>query len=258
MHPILNIAIQAAIKGGNNIIQAYDKNTFNYLKNKEILKKEIFKTKNIIINLIKKSYFHHHILFHYNNLKLKKFKNPTWVINLIHGKKNFKKRFPNFCISITIFIRNKINSSVIYDPLKNELFTAVNGHGAQINGHRMRSSKENLFKKIFISAKINYLLCKNHHIFYQILKNIFEKGISFRSTNLIPLDLVYLANGRIDCIIEHNFQMKNYYSGILHVKESGGIISDYTGGFDYNNKTVIIANNSKILSFILKKMKLLY
>ncbi|CAL4321120.1 Inositol-1-monophosphatase [Buchnera aphidicola (Chaitophorus sp. 3695)] len=257
MHPILNIAVQAAIKGGNNIIQAYDKSTFNYLKNEDILQKEIYKTKNVIINLIKKSYFQHHILFNYNNLKLRKFKNPTWIVNLIHGKKNFKKRFPNFCISITIFIKKKIHSSVIYDPLKNELFTAVNGHGAQINGHRMRSSQTYALKKIFVSAKINYMLFKNN-IFYNVLKKIFKKGISFRSTSLIPLDLVYLANGKIDCIIEQNFQMKNYYSGILHVKETGGIISDYKGGFDYNNKTVIIANNSKILSLILKEIKSLY
>ncbi|MCW5197691.1 inositol monophosphatase family protein [Buchnera aphidicola] len=258
MHPILNIAIQAAIKGGNNIIQAYDKNTFNYLKNKEILQKEIYKTKNMIINLIKKSYFKHHILFNYNSSKLKKFKNPTWIINLIHGKKNFKKRFPNFCVSITIFVQKKINSSVIYDPLKNELFTAVNGHGAQINGHRMRSSKTYLLKKIFVSAKINYMIFQKNHIFYKILKKIFKKGIIFRSTNLVPLDLAYLANGRIDCIIEYNFKIKNYYSGILHVKETGGIISDYQGGFDYNNKTVIIANNAKVLSLILKKIKSLY
>lgn len=252
MHPILNIAIQIAIKGGNNIIQAYDKSTFNYLKNEEILKKEIFKTRNIIINLIKKSYFQHHILFNYNNLKLKQFNNPTWVINLIHGKKNFKKRFPNFCISITIFIKKKIHYSIIYDPLKNELFTAVDGHGAQINGHRMRCPQTHTLKKIFISTKIDYMLFKHNHIFYKILKKIFKKKIFFRTTNLIPLDLVYLANGRIDCIIEKNFQMKKYYSGILHIKETGGIISDYQGGFDYNNKTVIIANNSKILSLILK------
>ncbi|CAL4320999.1 Inositol-1-monophosphatase [Buchnera aphidicola (Periphyllus testudinaceus)] len=256
MHPILNIAIRAARKGGNNIIQTYDKKIFNNLENKKILIQEIKKSYKIITYIIKKSYPKHHILNNYNQFKLKNSKNPVWIINLIHGKKNFEKRFPSFCISISIFFRNIINISVIYDPLKNEIFTAVKGHGAQVNGYRMKSSNSNILHKSYLSSNINCVFLKNELFNYKILKNLLNKGVIFRTTSLIPLDLSYLSDGRIDCMLEFNFKIKNYYSGILHVRESGGIISDFKGGCNYKNKLAIIANNSRLLKLIINEIKL--
>ncbi|WP_343187578.1 inositol monophosphatase family protein [Buchnera aphidicola (Periphyllus koelreuteriae)] len=256
MHPILNIAIRAARKGGNNIIQIYDKKVFYNIKNKKIFKEKIKESNQIIKNIIKKSYPKHHILNRYNYFKLKNFKNPVWIVNLIHGKKNFKKKFPNFCISIAIFFKNKLNISVIYDPLKNEIFSAVRGYGSQVNGYRMRSINSNTLYKSYLSSRIDLIFLKNKKIYFNILKNLFNKGVIFRTTSLIPLDLSYLSDGRIDFILEFDFKIKNYYSGMLQVKESGGIISDFQGGCNYNNKLAIIANNLNLLKLIINEIKL--
>jgi myo-inositol-1(or 4)-monophosphatase len=255
MHPILNIAIRAARKGGNNITQAYDKKIFDYYENKKFLKKEISITNNFIYNLIKKSYPNHNIIIYNKNLNFKKFFHPTWIINVIYGKKNFIKRYPNFCISIVVFIENKIQISVIYDPLKNEIFTAVFGKGAQVNGYRMRCSKNILLKNSFFSCRINNIFLEKNKEYLKILKKIFNKKVIFRSTSLIPLDLVYLADGRIDFILENEFKIKNYYPGILQIQESGGIISDYQETFNKNKKIVILANNIQFIKLIINEIK---
>ncbi|NIH16607.1 MAG: inositol monophosphatase [Buchnera aphidicola (Periphyllus lyropictus)] len=258
MHPILNIAIRIAVQGGNKIIQAYDKKIYDNKKNKKILIQIINKSKNIIFNLIKKSYPKHKIIINNSLISLKKFINPTWVINILHGKKNFIKRFPNFCISIAIFIKKKICISVIYDPLKNELFTSVSGKGSQVNGYRMRSSKNYLLKNSFFSTKINNVFINKNIIFIKILNKIFKKKVIFRSNNLLPLDLAYLADGRIDFILDFNFKIKNYYSGLLQVQESGGVISDYLGGCNYEKNIVIIANNLKLMRLIISEINSIF
>ncbi|NIG99209.1 MAG: inositol monophosphatase [Buchnera aphidicola (Periphyllus acericola)] len=257
MHPILNIAIRAARKGGNNIIQFYDKKIFNDFEKKKIFIQEIYKTRKIIINIIKNSYPQHNIFTKYNSIKFKNFKNPIWIINLFNGKKNFLKKFPNFCISIVIFFKKILNISVIYDPFRNEIFTAVKGNGAQVNGYRMRCSSFNSLNKSYFSLKLKSIFLNKKKKYLKILKNLFKKGVIFRTTSLIPLDLSYLSDGRIDFMLDFNFKINNYYSGILQVKESGGIISDYKGGCNYNNKIAIIANNSNLLKLIINEIKLL-
>ncbi|CAL4321063.1 inositol monophosphatase family protein [Buchnera aphidicola] len=257
MYPILNIAIQAARQGGNQITQSYDKKIFDYYENKNFLNKKINIANNSIIELIKKFYPQHHILTYKKNLEFKKFIHPTWIINVLHGKKNFTKRYPIFCISIVIFIKNKISFSVIYDPLKNEIFTAVRGNGAQVNGYRMRCSKQNSLKNSFLSLKIKNIFNKKNKMYLNILKEFFSHGVILRNSSVLALDLAYLADGRIDFILEKNFKINNYYSGILQIKESGGIISDYHGGYNYNNNITIIANNVKFIKLIISKIKLI-
>ncbi|CAL4320987.1 inositol monophosphatase family protein [Buchnera aphidicola] len=258
MYPILNIAIQAARKGGNNITQAYDRKTSQYFQNQNFLKKEIKYTNYFIINLIKKFYPQHNIIIYKKNLNFKKFLQPTWIINIFHGKKNFQKRYPCFCVSIVIFIKNKINFSVIYDPLKNEIFTAVRGNGAQINGYRTRCSKTFLLKNSFLSSKIDNVFQKKNEIYLRILKKIFNQGVILRNTGILPLDLAYLAAGRIDFILENNFKIQNYYPGILQIKESGGILNSYQIKYNNHNKNIIIiANNIQLIKLIISKIKLI-
>ncbi|MDE5285899.1 MAG: inositol monophosphatase, partial [Buchnera aphidicola] len=102
----------------------------------------------IIKDIIYKSYPDHIILDKNNYSIIDKNKKIYWIINELDGKNNFSKYLPHFCISIAIIIKGITEISVIYDPIKNDLFTAVKGHGSQLNGYRIRCTNTNTLESI--------------------------------------------------------------------------------------------------------------
>ncbi|MBZ2279746.1 MAG: inositol monophosphatase, partial [Buchnera aphidicola] len=96
-----------------------------------------------------------HIILDKNNYSMiNENKKIYWVINELDGKNNFSKYLPHFCISIAIIIKGITEISVIYDPIKNDLFTSVKGHGSQLNGYRIRCTNTNTLESIIIAVNL--------------------------------------------------------------------------------------------------------
>ncbi|HXK00655.1 MAG TPA: inositol monophosphatase family protein [Buchnera sp. (in: enterobacteria)] len=259
MYPMLNIAVRAARKGGSIIIQNYDTHKHliehkNHYKD-NIINKIIQTTYNTMIDVIHKVYPNHFIYTkkYYNIFKENSI---TWIINPLDGINNFEKQFPHFCLSIAVIIKNRTEISVIYDPLKNELFTAIKGQGAQLNGYRMRCSNIHTLENSKIG--INFLMNKQYKTknYFKIVELLLENDIHLISSGSTVLDLAYLASGRLDGVFNFYLEPRNILSGELQIRESGGIVSEITGGcYDYLHSKSLVTGNSKFLRVILSKIR---
>ncbi|HET9678894.1 MAG: inositol monophosphatase family protein [Buchnera aphidicola (Tetraneura akinire)] len=260
MYPMLNIAIRAVRKSGNLLIQKYDlkKNIINLdkKKNDHFIKNVINVVQNKMIEIIQKSYPDHVIDSQYKIHKTFLKKTIVWIINPIDGIDNFKKNLPHFSTSIAIKIKNNTVISAIYDPFKNELFTAINGKGAQLNGYRIRCSEIHSFS--ISSIAINDNIHKNQKLSFLYLKIInllILQKVKFRCTGSSTLDLAYIANGRFDFLLHCNFKPYFFLAGQLQLKESGSLICDINGGSNYLQSGIALIGNYKFIRIIQKKIK---
>ncbi|WP_343377794.1 inositol monophosphatase family protein [Buchnera aphidicola (Formosaphis micheliae)] len=259
MHPVLNIAVRAARQAGNTIIQNYDGKIYssveNYNGKENIINTIQYTIYKKMINIIHKAYPNHFVYTIHDNFQLNTNK-IYWIINTLDGIINFKKKIPHFCLSIAVIIKNKIETSLIYDPLKNELFSSIRGKGAQLNGYRMRCSEVNVLKNSMIGINIPTNNKFDKINYFKIIEFLLSNNINYISSGSSVLNLAYLASGRLDGLFDLCIEQNNFFSGALQIRESGGIISELTGNC-YNNlhsKSVIIGN-SKLLRIIVSDIK---
>ncbi|QCI21586.1 inositol monophosphatase [Buchnera aphidicola (Hyadaphis tataricae)] len=260
MHPMLNIAIRAVRRGGNIIIQNYDTQKFvkeNGEKNNIFIQNIMYKTKTAISAIIYKSYPNHIILNKSQNILLEQHENNTvWIVNELDGKKNFIKNFPHFCISIAVIVKKKIEISVIYDPIRNDLFTAVKGQGSQLNGYRTRCTNITSLKYATVAVNLPNYIYDQSFAYFQIYKKLILSGVSFRLTGSTVLDSAYVAAGRIDCLFDFNLEPSNFIAGKLQVREAGCLISDFTGGHeDHHCHSGNLTSSPKFIRLITEKIR---
>ncbi|QCI19348.1 inositol monophosphatase family protein [Buchnera aphidicola] len=255
MHPILHIAIRAIRKNGNFLLQNYDRKKLEKEKKENIIyivKKMIHMLEKNIFFTIQKSYPNHILLKNKFTPTKLNIKNVYWIINALNGTENFINNIPHFCIGISIIIKNKIEISVIYDPIKNDLFTSVKGQGSQLNGYRMRCSGSDMNdNNLIVSMHYPSNFNKKMLTYYtQILEKLILKKIIIRNSGSFLLDLAYVAAGKITCLF--NFDKKNYnlYIGELQIRESGGLIKSINASNICNNEKLSLLGNFKSIAII--------
>ncbi|RKG32312.1 inositol monophosphatase family protein [Acinetobacter tianfuensis] len=176
-----------------------------------------------------------------------------WVIDPLDGTLNFINGFPHFCVSIAVQHKGVTQHGVIYDPVKDELFSASRGRGAMLNQRRIRVNvKDNLsntfmgvghaFRKIRNGEVVSY--AKNH---FDSLLNVTEAGAQYRRAGSAALDLAYVAAGRLDGYFELGLKPWDIAAGELIVKEAGGTVVDARGGSDSMENGQVIACSMKML-----------
>ena len=166
-------------------------------------------------------------------------KDIYWVIDPIDGTINFMHGIPHFAISIGLMIEGKLESGLIFDPIKNEIFFAEKNNGAFFNNQRIRVSKRN---------KINECLFASNNEGVKFA----TPTLNMRNTGCAALDLAYVGSGRLDGFFHNKINLWDIAAGILIVDEAGGKVS----GFDYKNinNMDIIATNSNIFQEIEAKL----
>ncbi|CAL4321341.1 Inositol-1-monophosphatase [Buchnera aphidicola (Thelaxes suberi)] len=260
MHPILNIAIRIVRKVGAFILQVYDSQSFAHHDQQNtisIVNTVIVKSEKIMVDMIKKFYPDHKILSTYNIRE--KFENNKiyWLINPLSGKINFSKKIPYFCTSISIIINKKVEASVIYDPLQNELFTSVKGQGSKLNGFRTRCIQPYSIKNTIISINNNfiYTICTNN-IYSEFLNQMNFDGIQIKCLGSLTLNLAYVSVGRTSGLICIQSPFLKILSGELQIRESGGLINNFNSNMNIiqNNKETnmldIVVGSSKLIKYV--------
>jgi len=176
-----------------------------------------------------------------------------WIIDPLDGTLNFINGFPHFCVSIAVQHKGITQHGVIYDPVKDELFSASRGRGAMLNQRRIRVNvKDNLsntfmgvghaFRKIRNGEVVSY--AKNH---FDTLLNVTEAGAQYRRAGSAALDLAYVAAGRLDGYFELGLKPWDIAAGELIVKEAGGTVVDARGGSESMENGQVIACSMKML-----------
>ncbi len=256
MHPLVNIATKAAFAAGEvitrhiyklNDLQITEKETNHFVSEVDI------KAEHIIIDTIRKSYPDHAILTEESGLHAGN-DECVWIIDPLDGTHNYIHGVPHYAVSIGVQIKNRIEHAVIYDPQKNECFSATRGGGARCNERRIRVSSRYNLKEALLGASFSHhssLQQKNLAAF----QAFFDKCLGLRRMGSAALDLAYVAAGRFDGFWGLGLQPWDIAAGSLLVKESGGLVSDCHGTEDYMKKGDIIAGNPKIFKAIVQTMQ---
>ncbi|MBV9576493.1 MAG: inositol monophosphatase [Gammaproteobacteria bacterium] len=255
--PIINIAVEAARTAGNIITRALQRLDLVKIHEKQpndYVTEVDQRVEQEIISIIRKAYPSHGILGEESGEQ--KGDDYQWIIDPIDGTRNFIHGFPHFAVSIAVTYKNKIEHGVIYDPLRQELFTASRGKGAQLNERRIRVGQRKHLAECLLGTGFAYRHAdKNNPIPAKILQAIMPVNGDFRRAGAATLDLAYVACGRLDGFWEMGLHIWDMAAGILLIKEAGGIVCDLHGGEDYLKTGNVVAANSMIIRQFLKTIK---
>ena len=253
MHPMLNIAIRAARTAGDSIVREMDRTRDISIetKGKNDFVTEVDKNaEGIIISVIKNAYPEHAFLAEESGQEGQN--DCLWIIDPLDGTTNFLHGFPHFSVSIALQNKGVLEQAVIYDPLKQELFTASKGKGAQLNNRKIRVSIKNTLDGALLGTGFPY---NNESVMQQFIesyKNLFPNVAGIRRAGVASLDLAYVACGRLDGFWEFNLRPWDIAAGALIIQEAGGINAELTGGADYMKTGNIISANPKMIKAMLK------
>tara|TARA_X000001036_G_scaffold436026_1_gene478412 strand:+ start:1593 stop:2363 length:771 start_codon:yes stop_codon:yes gene_type:complete len=253
MHPMLTIAIRAARAAGDSIVREMDR-TYDISiedKGKNDFVTEVDRNaEEIIISTIQKSYSDHAFLGEETGQRGKS--DYIWIIDPLDGTTNFLHNFPHFAVSIALQHKGILEQAVIYDPLKQELFTATKGKGALLNNRKIRVSAKNELDGALLGTGFPYNNEKAMLKFIESYKALFPRVAGIRRAGVASLDLAYVASGRLDGFWEFNLKQWDIAAGILLIQEAGGISAELTGGVNYLESGNIISANPKLLKAMLK------
>lgn len=256
MQPMLNIAITAARAAAEIIIRNLD--NLDRLKISEKENQEFFsevdvKAEQAIINHIHKAYPEHGIIAEesgsYNDNA-----ETVWIIDPLDGTTNFLRGFPFFSVSLAVRIKNKIEHGVVFDPIRQECFSASRGYGAQMNARRIRVSSRNHLSAAVIGAGFPVRNPSLASTFIPTAESLFGNCAGIRRSGSAALDLAYVANGRLDGMFEFNLRPWDFAAGSLLIKEAGGLISDFAGTEQFHKSGNIVAGNPKIFKALLQTL----
>ena len=188
--------------------------------------------------------------------EIKNDKEFKWIIDPIDGTSNFLHGIPHFAISIGLEQNNEIVCGIIYDPIKDEMFSAEKGNGSYLNNQRIRVSARKKLKDCMIFTGGPRHNAKNMELSLQEYKKFSsEVLIPIRKLGSAALDLAYVAAGRCDGFWQRNLSYWDIAAGIILVKEAGGFVTDFEGNKGFIENKTILAANSKINEEMIKILK---
>ena len=169
-----------------------------------------------------------------------------WIIDPIDGTANFLHGIPHFAISVGLEHNNEIICGIIYDPIKDEMFTAEKGNGSYLNNQRMRVSSRAKLKDCIVFTGGPKFDSKDKDLIMNEYNNFSSKVlIPIRKLGSASLDMAYVAAGRCDGFWQRNLNYWDVAAGIILVKEAGGFVTDFIGENEYiQNKTILVTNSN--------------
>ncbi len=260
MNPIINIGIKAARQAGNTILRYVDRidRLSVEVKGRNDFVSEVDRmAEDEIIEIIQAAYPDHGILAEESGTE----KNPQpqsgeapefqWIIDPLDGTTNFLHGHPDFAVSIGVIHKGNIEHGIIFDPLRNDLYTASRNQGAQLNGRRMRVSGHDKLKQGIIGTGYPSRDMKNYDTWLHCLNTVIKKSGGIRISGCASLDLVSVACGRTDAFWEPGLKPWDLAAGCLMVREARGFVSDFDGEQDFLENGNVIAANRKIFNDLL-------
>ncbi len=153
-----------------------------------------------------------------------------WIVDPLDGTTNFLHGLPHWCISIALELKGEIVAGLIYDPVKDEMFTAEKNEGAFLQRKRLRVSGRQQPRISLVLTGAPHRAKNNHEQFFREYHNIWELGVSIRRMGAAALDLAYVAAGRAEGFWERGLNPWDVAAGMLIVKEAGGFIANIGDG----------------------------
>ncbi|MDP2171752.1 MAG: inositol monophosphatase family protein [Rhodocyclaceae bacterium] len=178
-----------------------------------------------------------------------------WIIDPLDGTTNFIHGFPQYAISIALAHKGALTQAVIFDPNRNELFTASKGGGAFLNDKRIRVSNRAKIDEALLGTGFPYRMFDHVDAYLAIFKDMTRRCAGVRRPGAASLDLAYVAAGRLDGFWEFGLAPWDMAAGALLIIEAGGLVSDLAGESDYLNTGNIVGGNPKVFNQLLQAIQ---
>ncbi len=254
MHALLNVAVMAARRAGAVLIRK--------MRNLEKLKVEEKghndfvsdadrAAEKAVIDCIFKHYPDHAILAEESGKQGES--DHVWIIDPLDGTTNYLHGFPVFAVSIGVQINGRMEHGVVYDPIRQELFTASRGDGAQLDGRRIRTSGQIQFERALIGTGFPFRQANTDlQPYLNMLAKVIQNTAGIRRPGAAALDLAYVAAGRLDAFWETGLAAWDLAAGSLLIREAGGIISGLDGSEDFLETGHVLCGTPKIYKDLAK------
>nr|WP_086941255.1 inositol-1-monophosphatase [Thaumasiovibrio occultus] len=258
MHPMLNIAIRAARKAGNHIAKSLEKADSVQVSTKgfnDLVTNIDKEAEAMIIESIKSSYPEHCFAGEELGVIEGRDKECQWIIDPLDGTANFVRGLPHYAVSIALKMRGRIEVACVYDPMRNELFTATRGQGAQLNNQRIRASQPRDLTGCLIGTGFPFRAKQHTESYMNLLTSVFTDSADVRRSGSAALDLCYVAAGRLDGFFEFGLKPWDIAAGDLIAREAGAITTDFTGNTNYLASGNVVCGNPRVVKPLLAKIR---
>src|SRR5882672_10653316 len=253
MHPMLNIAVKAARRAGSIINRAaLDRSKLEiHSKRANDFVTQVDKAAEAAIIEIIRQAFPDHAILGEESGAIEGKADYRWIIDPLDGTTNFIHGFPQYCVSIALQHRGAIEHGVVYDPAKNELFTASKGRGAFLDDRRIRVTKCAGLKDALVGTGFPFKEQTRLELYMKQLKLIMQTSAGVRRAGAAALDLAYVAAGRLDAFWELGLSPWDMAAGALMVQEAGGLVGDLAGDAGWLERGDIAAATPKVFPQLL-------
>lgn len=247
LHPMLNIAVRAARRAGDIIVRHLDRVQDLRVDTKsrnEFVTEVDRMAEAAILDILRKYYPTHAILAEESGVQAGD--NYQWIIDPLDGTTNFIHGFPQFAVSIALRHEGRIEQAVVYDPLRQELFTASRGRGAFMNDRRIRVSRHPGLEGALLGTGFPFRGLAHLDPYLASLRALIQVTAGIRRAGAAALDLAYVAAGRLDGFWEQGLKPWDMAAGALLIVEAGGMVSDFRGQAEFLASGNLFAGNPNV------------
>ena len=174
----------------------------------------------------------------------------VWIIDPLDGTTNFIHGLPIYCVSIALAVKGRVEQAVVYDPTRNDLFTATRGRGAFMNDRRLRVSKRVRLQECLISTGFPFRPGDDFKTYLSMMSEVMQRSAGLRRPGAAALDLAYVAAGYTDAFFETGLQPWDVAAGSLLVTEAGGLVGNLTGEADFLEQKECLAGSPRIYGLL--------
>ncbi|MGI9235320.1 MAG: inositol monophosphatase family protein [Woeseiaceae bacterium] len=256
MHALLNVAVIAARRAGAVLIRnlvKLEKLKVEKKGHNDYVSEADRAAERAIIDVIQKHYPEHAILAEESGIQGDPNNNTVWIIDPLDGTTNYLHGFPVFAVSIGVKVNGRMSHGVVYDPLRQELFTATRGDGAQLDEHKIRVSGRSELEQALVGTGFPFRQADEELEPYMgMLSKVVKNTSGVRRPGAAALDLCYVAAGRLDAFWETGLAPWDVAAGSLIIREAGGIVSGLDGSEDYLDSGHILCGTPRIYRSLAK------
>ncbi len=256
MHPMLNTAVKAARAAAKIINRAsndLESLTVRAKQDNDFVSEVDQAAERAIIDTLLTAYPKHAILAEESGASGDS--EFQWIIDPLDGTTNFLHGFPQYAISIALLHKGVLDQAVVYDPNRNELFTASKGSGAFLNDRRIRVSKRVKLADALIGTGFPYRDFTHLDAYTGMFRDLVQKTSGLRRPGSASMDLAWVAAGRTDGFFEIGLNPWDIAAGCLLIKEAGGLVSDFTGEEGYLKSGHVVAGSPKVFAQLLQALQ---
>jgi myo-inositol-1(or 4)-monophosphatase len=254
--PAVNVAVRAARAAGSIILRymnrvehlaVEEKSRHDYVTEVDRLAEAE------IVRELKRAYPAHAILGEETGASGKSDK--VWIVDPLDGTHNYLRGFPHFSVSIGFMDHGDLVHAVVYDPMRDELFTASKGDGAFVNDRRMRVTKRETLEGALLGTGFPYRQRQHLEAQLNMTRALLTEAEDIRRTGSAALDLAYVAAGRMDGYFELGLKPWDMAAGCLLVREAGGQFADFAGATGMPANGNLVAGNHHLVQAIVKTIE---